>query len=226
LTLASAALFTFSFSSSAGVIVSVTDLAMPVNRATFSLGGEFSNAVAVSWTQGGSFSGVSIDASLVSIDQTFDTGTAYLMSSIGPGTTAMSEVVPPMGFTAPIGNQFGEVPTTILFSGLTLLAGTYYLVLTAPFADITGSPLLWQIATTPDIITAPSVTIGDTNEANTFITTVDPFAPASSFVTDFVDRPLFDVVSNVSEPQTMALLLFALVALLFGWRQIRNPSNI
>ncbi len=165
LALVSAALFAFPFSSSAGVIVSVTDLAMPVNRATFFLGGEFSNAVAVSWTQSGGFSGVSIDASLVSIDSSFDTGTAYLMSSIGPGTTAMSEVVPPVGFTAPIGNQFGEVPTTVLFSGLTLTPGTYYLVLTAPFANIMGSPLRWQVATEPDIITASSVTIGNTNEA-------------------------------------------------------------
>jgi hypothetical protein len=226
LAIASVALFTFSSVSNAGVIVSVTDLSMPVNRATFSLGGEFSNTVTVSWTQGESFSGVSIDASLVSIDQSFDTGTAYLMSSIGPGTTAMSEVVPPMGFTAPIGNQFGEVPTTVLFSGLTLPAGTYYLVLTAPFASIMGSPLLWQVATEPDIITGPSVTIGDTNEANTFITTVDPFAPASSFVIDSVDRPLFDVVSNISEPQTTTLLLIPFVALMFGWCGIRYYSHV
>jgi hypothetical protein len=217
-----AALFAFPFSSSATVIVSVTDLAVPVNRAAFFLGGEFSNAVAVSWTQANSFSGVSIDASLVSIDPSFDTGTAYLMRSIGPGTTPASEVVPPASFTAPIINQLSEeVPLTILFSGLTLDAGPYFLVLTAPFADIMGSPLTWQTATEPDIITTTGVTIGNTNEANTFNTTVDPFAPASTFLVDFVDRPLFDVVSNIPEPQTAVLLLTFVTVLILGMRRIR-----
>ena len=148
--LVTVALFALPVSSGASVIVSVTDLAMPVNRGAFFLGGEFSNVVAASWTQNESFSGVTIDASIVSIDSSFRNGTAYLMSMIGPGTTPASEILPPVGFTAPIGNGFGEVPLTVLFSGLNLTAGTYYLVLTAPFANftsITGSPLTWQVAT-------------------------------------------------------------------------------
>lgn len=144
------------------------------------------------------------------------------MNMIGPGTTTASEVVPPVGFTAPIGSTSGEVPLTVLFSGLTLPAGTYYLVLTAPFVpNITGSPLAWQIATEPDIITAPSVTIGNTDLANTFNTTVEPFAPASLFVTS-TDRPLFDVVSSVAEPPSTALLLISLAVLMFGRRRIRR----
>ncbi|HEX3410890.1 MAG TPA: hypothetical protein VHT00_04145 [Stellaceae bacterium] len=215
-----AALFAFPFSSRATVIVSVTDLGVPFNRAAFFLGGEFSNAVAVSWTQADSFSGVSIDASLASSDPSFDTGTAYLMRSIGPGTTPASEVVPPAIFTAPIQNQLSEeVPLTVLFSGLTLDAGSYFLVLTAPFADIMNSPLFWQIATEPDVITTTGVTIGNTNLANTFYTTVDPFAPASAFLVDLVDRPLFDVVSNTSEPQTAVLLLTFVAVLILGMRR-------
>src|SRR6516165_3291734 len=87
------ALVTFSSYASGDTIVSVTDSAIPVNRASFFLGGQFSNVVATSWTQAASFSNVTIDASLVSIDDTFRDGTAYLMNAIGPGTTPASEVV-------------------------------------------------------------------------------------------------------------------------------------
>jgi hypothetical protein len=229
LALVTAALFAFPVSSDAGVIVGVTDLAMPVNRAALFLGGEFSNVVAASWTQNESFSGVTIDASIVSDDSSFRDGTAYLMSMIGPGTTPVSEIVPPVGFTAPIRNLlFEEVPLTVLFSGLNLTAGTYYLVLTAPFANffnITGSPLTWEIATTPEITTAPSVSIGNVNLANSVNSTVDPFAPASSFVPDFQDRLLFDVVSSVPEPQGLGVVLISLGALLLGAHKARGSRR-
>ena len=77
LALVTLALFALPISSGAGVIVSVTDLAVPVNRAAFFLGGEFSNVVAASWTQNESFSGVTIDASIVTSDSSFRNGTAY-----------------------------------------------------------------------------------------------------------------------------------------------------
>jgi len=228
LALVTLALFALPISSGAGVIVSVTDLAVPVNRAAFFLGGEFSNVVAASWTQNESFSGVTIDASIVTSDSSFRNGTAYLMSMIGPGTTPASEIVPPVSFTAPFVNElFGEVPLTVLFSGLNLSAGTYYLVLTAPFANftnVTGSPLTWQIATTPDIITAPSVSIGIVNSTNSINSTVDPFAPASLFLTDG-DALLFDVVSNVPEPQNAGVVLIMLVALLLGVHKVRNSRG-
>ena len=215
------ALFAISVPSRADVIVSVTDLTVPANRGAFFLGGEFSNVVAASWTQNASFSGVTIDASVVTILPSFREGTAYLMDMIGPGTTPADEIVPPVDFTAPIGNGSGAVPLTVLFSGLNLAAGTYYLVLTAPFADFsdmtgTGSPLTWQIATTPSIVTAPSVSIANTNSANTVNSAVDPFAPASVFLTDIQDVLLFDVVSNVPEPRTAGVVLIALAALFLG----------
>jgi len=130
------------------IIVSATSPAFPSVRSELFLGGEFSNVVSVSWTQNESFSGVTIDASVGTIDPSFRDGTAYLMSMIGPGTTPASEVVTPMNFTAPMGSAppagIADVPLTALFSDLNLPAGTYYLVLIAPsanFENLRGSPL-------------------------------------------------------------------------------------
>ncbi len=215
------ALVTLCSYSSADTIVSVTDAAIPVSRATFFLGGQFSNAVAASWTQAASFSNITIDASLVSIDGSFRSGTAYLTNAIGSGTTPASEIVAPADFMAPLGNPFGPVPLTVLFSGLNLGSGTYYLVLSAPFRNETdGSPLRWQIATDPVITKAASVTIGNTFEADTSDSTVDPFPPASRFLVDPRDRPMFDVTS-VPEPATSVLILISIAALILyravGW---------
>jgi hypothetical protein len=210
------ALVTFSSYASGDTIVSVTDSAIPVNRASFFLGGQFSNVVATSWTQAASFSNVTIDASLVSIDDTFRDGTAYLMNAIGPGTTPASEVVAPANFTAPLGDPFGPVPLTVLFSSLNLGPGTYYLVLSAPFRNETdGSHLRWQIPTDPVITTAASATIGSAFLANTFNSTVDAFPPASTFLIG--ERPMFDVTS-VPEPKTSVLVLTATALILYKSR--------
>lgn len=221
LALVSAVMFACSFAARAEVVVSVTDLGVPVNRASFFLGGQFSNVVAVSWTQGRAFPHVAIDASLVSNNPSFRTGTAYLMTMIGPGTTASSEVVAPVSFTAPVAVPFGPVPPTVLFSGLMLTPGTYYLVLTAPFANTIGSPLAWQIPTEPDIVTAPLVSLGDTDLANTSVTTVAPFAPASAFLITS-DRVMFDVVSAIPEPASLAMLGSALGLFLLALRLSRR----
>jgi hypothetical protein len=198
-------LFSYSF---ADTIVSVTDSLNSTNRAALYLGGQYSNVVATSWTQRAGFSNVTIDASLVSIDATFRSGTAYLMSAIGPGTTSASEVVAPVNFTAPLSSGGGPIPLTVLFSGLTLTPGKYYLVLTAPFqAGTNGSALTWQIPTIPVIMTAPSAKIGNAFEANTSLFPANPFPPASTFV--FTEHPMFDVTgvkTTVPEPSSLLLL--------------------
>lgn len=215
------ALVMFSSYGSGDTIVSVTDSAIPVNRAIFFLGGEFSNVVATSWTQTASFSDVTIHASLVSIDESFRDGTAYLTNAIGPGTTPAAEVAPPENFTAPVASTaFGPVPLTVLFSSLNLGPGTYYLVLSAPFQNQTfGSPLSWQIPTDPVITTAASATNGSAFEANTSVSTVNPFPPASSFL--ITEQPMFDVTS-VPEPTTSILLIS--VAALILYRSWSNSA--
>jgi hypothetical protein len=199
-----------SFSLASTTVVSVKDSGDLDQRGELFIGGQFSNAVAASWTQSSTFSNVLIDASLASSDASFRSGTAYLTNAIGPQTTA-SAVLAFTSFTAPFDNPSEVVsPLTVLFSSLTLGPGTYYLVISAPFRDETdGSPLTWQIPENPIISMAPSATLDFSVLANTFFSTVDAFPPASAFLLDPVDHPLFDVVST-PEPQAIWLVLIGL----------------
>ena len=75
----------------------------------------------VSWTQTGTFSGVAIQANLV-LNGGAGTGTAYLTTQIGAGTTTAQQVA-----TAPVSiSNTNQQSLTTLFSGLTLGPGTYY----------------------------------------------------------------------------------------------------
>jgi len=197
-------LFSYSF---ADTIVSVTDSLSSPNRAGLFLGGQYSNVVAMSWTQRAGFSDVTIAALLGSLDASFQSGTAYLMRAIGPGTTSTSEVVAPVAFTAPLADGGGAIAPTVLFSGLTLARGTYYLVLTAPFRDVGGgSPLLWAVPTNTVITTSPFATIGSPFEANTTLFPAALFPPASNFVT--TDWTMFDVNgTKIVAPEPSSLLL-------------------
>jgi hypothetical protein len=191
----------------ADTIVSITDSHVPVNRGRLFLGGQNTNVVAVSWSQTAAFSNVIIDASLVSSDSGFRGGMAYLMNAIGPGTTPASEVVAPASFTAPVSTDTSvDVPLTVLFTGLNLGPGTYYLVLAAPHADVFPSPLGWQDANTPVVTSAAAASIGFS-----FIAlgpSVAPFAPASQFNIS-TSATMFDV-SGVLVPEPSSLTLFGI----------------
>jgi PEP-CTERM motif len=196
-------LFPYSF---ADTIVSVTDALSSTNRGYFFLGGQYSNVVATSWTQSGTFGKVTIDALLVSRDASFRSGTAYLMSAIGPGTTSASEIVAPVDFTVPLSSGGQPIPLTVLFSGLTLGPGTYYLVLSAPFDNETaGSPLGWQIPNDPVDSVAASAMLGGTFASNNTFASPASFSPASTFVLSG-DQVIYQVTANTSEPSSLFLL--------------------
>ncbi len=81
---------------------------------------------AVSWTQSTSFHDVEILALVDSApDGASDIGTAYLTTGLGPGTT-LADQIASTSFPIPSTNMY-----VLLFSGLTLGPGTYYLSLTS-----------------------------------------------------------------------------------------------
>jgi len=109
-----------------------------------------------------------------------------------------------------VGNPGPSLPPTVLFSGLTLGPGTYYLVLTAPFqAGTNRSALTWQIPTNPVLTTATPATLGFAFTANT----PNPFPPASDFAV--TNQVMFDVTGTkvVPEPSTLLLLSTGLLGI-------------
>jgi hypothetical protein len=181
-------------------VLAVNDNAnFPRNEGFLFLGGEYSNVVAVSWTQTASERNVTIAAGLQTSYAGFEGGTAYLMNAIGPGTTAANEVVAPVGFTVPPpANPASPLVPTVLFTGLVLQPGTYYLVLTAPTATplpANGSPMGWEIPAQPLVFANSSTTLSYTFLANGAAVN-SSFAPASSFGVDFQDRVIFDVFTG------------------------------
>jgi hypothetical protein len=178
------------------------------------LGGQFSNVVAASWTITGSFAGVTVKAAIGSVDNGFRSGTAYLTKTIGRGTTPANQTVPQIGFTAPlVGSEFDPFPLTTLFTGINLGPGTYYLVLAAPFRDQSFSDLGWQFEANALVTVAAGVSLSDYSAANTFLSSVDSFAPASTFRTLSGAQAFFEV-SNISEPASLFLTLIGLAVMI------------
>jgi hypothetical protein len=90
---------------------------------------------AVDWTTVVPFTNVTISASFGSSSFTLPgNGTVYLTDKIGPGTTTADEIARVSLTNVPLAT-FATLPT-VLFTGLTLTAGTYYLV----EASDAGSP--------------------------------------------------------------------------------------
>jgi hypothetical protein len=183
---------------SAGTIISVTG-----NHDTpYFVGGSAADEMLVgSWTETGSYTNVSISAVLS--DQ-FDgnpntTLTAYLTDQIGPGTTAANLIAS----TSIAPTTYDETDT--LFTGLSLGAGSYYLVLAAP-GDFAG----WWGTNSATITTDIGVTdAGDYHADHPNGSPDDTFPPASTFIADASDTFLYTVTGDASaatpEPSTFML---------------------
>jgi hypothetical protein len=145
---------------------------------------------AFGWTQTGTFTDVTIDAFIGDLGIVAPaTGIAYLMSQIGPGTTAADEVTAPDSFSLP----YGPSGLTQLFTNLTLGPGTYYLVIdpTSNFA--------WDQDSIPNQTLAPGVTqLPDKLGSNS----IAAFAPATSFTSQQTDTNLFSVTGTLSSTAT------------------------
>jgi hypothetical protein len=176
-----------------------------------------SNASSVSATQynaiafslSAAFTDVSIDASLVS-SLANQTGTAYLTTAIGAGTTA-ADLIASNGFTfTQVSSTTTQLGYVNLFSGLSLAADDYFLIFGAPLSG-SGAISLNPAAT---YSTDPDVTVGSmlfSGGANLDLT----FAPASTFGASGLGNRFLRVNGiAVPEPSALGILGFAGLALL------------
>lgn len=119
------------------------------------------------------------------------TGTFYLMTRVGPGTTTASELA---RASFSVTSSYVNPQLVQLFSGLTLGPGTYYLV-------GSGSGGGWQHTDNPTVTKAPGISL----TAENFQAVIyDPYIPGNNFRDAYGSTPppynLEFVVSVVPEP--------------------------
>ena len=129
--------------------------------------------VGVSWAQPRTYGDVRIFARLLGGPPN-DGGTAYLTTRIGPGTTA-AHAITQSSFQFP--NTGTDDRDVLLFSGLTLTGGTYYVTLVnAAPADQGG----WWATAEPVVTVDAGVTVGTPHSIGAF-TPRAAYPPASAF---------------------------------------------
>ncbi len=143
------------------------------------LGGDcFSQILMASWTSSVAFENVSIFAEL-GADNSSASLTAFLTNAVGPGTTDANQIAS-VTLTPP----FLDSPGVLLFSGLSLGPGTYFLVLSGPATETSFS--YWYEYNLPTVSTAAGVSAGSFGMANVADPSSTPnktYAPASTFDT-------------------------------------------
>ncbi len=154
---------------------------------------------AVNFSFASAFSGVAIEASLVSVGAS--TGTAYLTTQVGPGTDA-SHVIEQVVFDfTVVGDVNADLGYVALFSDLDLGPGSYWLVLGGP--DTGGGGLISQSASAT-YATHADASVGGTYFS--FSAAIAPFHPASTFSQSGgnafikVTGPAIDCPADLSPP--------------------------
>jgi hypothetical protein len=156
----------------------------------------------VSWNQTVGYSGVNISFQGTGLSSPA-TGTAYLTTRFGPGTTPADQIA-----SVP----FSEIPAVSslipLFSGLNLPTGSYYLSI---FAD-SGSQIGWDAADFPANVTlgsGVSFTSLNSVEDGGNLEQNPPYAfypPASDYVFGLQDELLVNI-STAPEPSALCMIL-------------------
>ena len=148
----------------------------------------------VSWTQSSTFNNVSIAANFRNANPSAAgaaaTGTAFLTTQLGAGTTTAQQIA-----TTSISTTSTTGADVTLFSGLTLGPGTYFLVVNPTVVGGGSNGLGWSSGSVT-ITTASGVTAN--NDLASF-GTVAAYPPASTFFTKGHNL-LYSVVSLLGSP--------------------------
>lgn len=156
------------------------------------------NAVGFSLATG--YIDVSIDASLTST-LAGQTGTAYLTTSIGAGTTVGDVIASTQFDFAQVGNVSFDVSFVNLFDGLSLGAGDYFLVVGAP---LSGEGFI-SLSSTASYILDPNASINGMFFASS--ANIDPaFAPGSTFASSGLGNRFIRVSGVIPSPSTLGVV--------------------
>jgi hypothetical protein len=176
-------------------------------------------------TIGAGYTNVAVSASLVAGGVAGDVGTAFLTTQVGPGTTAADQVATGT-FNFADAASFNTLVNVPVFSGLTVNAGTYYLVLV-------GVDVYDGISVNPSstYTTAPGSSVGTlTYTSGTDVNSL--YAPASTFSSaNTLGTPFLTVTGDLSptsvpEPSTALLFLAGLGGAAFGVIRMKaNPCS-
>jgi hypothetical protein len=180
------------------------------------------NVEYVSWSQTIEYGDVSIEPYLSSSSDSDVEYSAFLTTSLGPGTTLADEVAS-QNFVMPADSPAAYVT---LFAGLDLTPGNYYLVLAG---DLSGAALAWEAAAPnplppPPIIPtsvihlAPGVSLGTDGVSTS--PSIAEYVPASDFSGQPPDPLLFQITSDTPEPSTWMLVAIGFLGLF-----VRTGSN-
>ena len=185
-----------SFTASAATIIAPVG---PATNASTIFSAQFQS---LGWTMLTGFTNVSIAGSLNDFDSgTTTTGTAFLMNQVGPAATLANQIASTaFTFVPAVSNTVNYVS---LFSGLSLPASPYYLVLSSDIPGINSNVTVGATS----YVTAPGVTVltpqfTPAGSANT------AFPPASTFTDSGLGNRFFTVTGDpVPEPATATLVL-------------------
>lgn len=156
-----------------------------------------------------------------------DSFVGFLTNQIGPGTTSANLITPTVTGTGQANAFPFPGPPTVLFSGLTLDAGTYYLTILGEDNSPSGG-IFWESKAGLSPTYGPGVTGGPfylaSNVSGQFGVLDLTFAPASAFA----DTPLggsvyYSVTGDAPEPGTVAGVGLGLAFLV--WMRRRSDGR-
>jgi hypothetical protein len=197
-----------------GVVVGRADTIVSSGGAAYgfySVGGSFPDYLGVSWSESVTYSKVTISAFIYTdpFNPNYRAGTAYLTTSIGPGTTPQVDQVAQTTFTVPPYSLTAQ--PFVVFSGLTLAPGTYYVLIGGP--QNATEYYDWSASYSPVVNTGSG--ISNVHFLQALGNGVDPLYPPALPVGSPSETPLLTIATPVPEPASTGFVIVALVVIGF-----------